>query len=139
MMSRFTGDIKLKRSPYKDREMIVDGEITYRHDEYIITVKPGLPTDGASIPRWAWRVIGGPFSGLYLGPALIHDALYAAEAMDRKKQDEIFLHAMKHVGVSGWKANVMYRAVRIGGGATYKAHTPESIAHARECLKVVKV
>jgi len=34
----------------------------------------GTVTDGASIPRIAWTIIGGPFEGIYRDAAVIHDA-----------------------------------------------------------------
>src|SRR5437879_3778914 len=35
---------------------------------------PGLITDGASIPKPFWGIIGGPFEGLFREAAIVHDA-----------------------------------------------------------------
>lgn len=91
------------------------------------TAKAGLISDGASVPRWAWRVIGGPFSGKYRRPAIIHDQYYdyrnAARYPEmkgvipekREHVDQMFYEAMLVDGVAKWKAKIMLRAVRIGG------------------------
>ena len=42
-----------------------------------VVIRRGFHTDGASIPRLAWRVIGHPFAKDILPHALAHDALYA--------------------------------------------------------------
>ena len=36
-------------------------------------VPAGVELDGASIPRFAWSLIGGPFEGLYRDASIIHD------------------------------------------------------------------
>src|SRR5438128_1485511 len=33
----------------------------------------GTRIDGASIPRFAWSIVGGPFEGKYRAPSVIHD------------------------------------------------------------------
>lgn len=82
-------------------------------------------TDGASIPRLCWTLIGGPLTGLYQEAAVIHDWLYCVHMVSRKKADQIFLEAMKISGVNRVKRNLMYAAVRIGGSAAYHSHDHE--------------
>jgi hypothetical protein len=67
--------------------------------------------DGASIPQWAWSIIGGPFEGKYRDASVIHDV-----ACDEKKahwQDVhlTFYNAMLTNGVEIVKAKIMYAAV----------------------------
>lgn len=104
--------------------------VTYvSSDGLRITVDKGFVTDFASVPSWyRWRF--DP-CGKYGRCAIIHDWLYAAEAIPRDEADAIFLEAMEVDGVPKWDRRVMYRAVRLGGGLTYKAHTDESICEAR--------
>lgn len=102
-----------------------DFVVTIKH-EYIVTAPKGTFTDGASIPRFFWRVIGGPMTGKYRMAAVIHDAGYTAKLQwrqfamdikyDRKDVDELFLRLMKALGVSWWRRRMMYRAVRWFGG-----------------------
>jgi len=91
----------------------------------IITVPDGFLTDGASVPRIFWNIFS-PF-GSYFPAALIHDYLYSkasypAWVIDRADIDGIFLAAMKDVGVGWLTRRVIYRAVRLGGWASYKKH-----------------
>src|SRR4051812_14480980 len=97
---------------------------------FSITVPPGFVTDLASIPRWAWAVL--PPDGPWVKAAVIHDFLYATkgdgvwkkhstgnprpEAYSRAEADGILRDAMRdrHVGVLA--RNVIWAAVRIGGG-----------------------
>jgi len=71
----------------------------------------GWVIDGASIPRFAWSVVGGPFDGKYRNASVIHDV-----ACDQKKQPwesvhEAFYWAMLASDVEPWRAKVMYAAV----------------------------
>lgn len=80
----------------------------------------GLETDGASIPRFMWRVIGSPFTGKYRRAAIIHDAYYQdPEGRTRKDIDKMFYEAMRSDGVIWLKAQAMYRAVRWFGSENF--------------------
>lgn len=87
-----------------------------------ITVPLGFISDGASIPRIFWNILS-PF-GEYFEAALIHDFLYSKASdgygLDRGESDYLFLMAMKDCGVGFIKRHTIYRAVRIGGWASYK-------------------
>lgn len=78
---------------------------------YIWTTTKGYKTNGASIPKLLWPIIGDPYGGGYIKSAVIHD-----QACDEKKktwQDthRTFLDAMLEEGVGPSKAYVMYSAV----------------------------
>ena len=86
-----------------------------------IEVPTGFLTDGASVPRIFWNIFS-PF-GNYFPAALIHDYLYSKSStwlITRAEVDEIFLDAMKDVGVGWITRRTIYRAVRLGGWASYK-------------------
>jgi len=80
----------------------------------VIYVPAGFRTDFASVPRIFWRIV--PPVGLYGKAAVIHDYLYATKSRTRAEADAIFLEAMEVLGVPKFQREVMYRAVRIGGG-----------------------
>lgn len=94
---------------------------------YQITIKKGFDFDSASIPRIFWSIIGSPFTGNYTIPALVHDGLYASEALDRKECDNIFLELMKHFKVSYLKRYSMYWAVRLGGSNVWSKHSKDEV------------
>lgn len=87
-----------------------------------ITVPAGFETDLASIPRIA-RVFFST-DGPFLPAAIVHDWLYVAREVnghpiDRAFADYQFLEGMRDLGVSRFARTVVYRAVRLGGGAIW--------------------
>jgi hypothetical protein len=97
----------------------------------IIEVLPGMPTDGASIPRLFWRLIGCPLRGRYVSAALIHDGLYLSHATTRQVADDLFREMLLCLGLPVWKSWLMYQAVRIGGRSAWSAHTKTAAAAGR--------
>lgn len=103
----------------------------------VITVPTGFETDFASIPWGLWNLF--PPLGPWARPAIVHDFLYATRGTGwygppgvrgrrrwitrlspytRPEADGIFREAMTVVEppVPAWRREVMYRAVRLGGG-----------------------
>lgn len=105
-----------------------DGKQLYRVDDpglsfnseiagMVITVEAKFVTDLASIPRL-------PLVYLLLNecaniPGVIHDFLYSKEVFPRLKCDQILREACLAIGVSSWKAWLIYTGVRIGGASHY--------------------
>lgn len=85
-----------------------------------LTVPVGFKTDLASIPRLLWAII--PPFGPHIWAAVIHDYLYASTGLDidRVRADAIFLAIMKAYKVPAWKRGIMYAAVRVFGGRSFK-------------------
>lgn len=80
-----------------------------------VTAKAGFVTNCASVPRIpvAFLLLGGYAKK----PSALHDHLYSFPGeMTREQCDKIFLEAMKADGVSAWRRNAMYIAVRAFGG-----------------------
>lgn len=101
------------------REWRVRAPLTYiRHDGEAITVPTGFVTDLASIPRIFHSLI--PVNGPHSPAAIIHDWLYETQTFLRKEADEIFLEAMRDLGVSWLRRSLMYSAVRLGGWAAWR-------------------
>ncbi|MEW8049301.1 MAG: DUF1353 domain-containing protein [Candidatus Thiodiazotropha sp.] len=141
-----------------------------------LIVPAGYITDGASIPRFAWSIVGGPMSRPYLYAALPHDFRYEVQGhpetidyvaskhpthienlldpnwrdrfvelihreMDlpatRGEVDEDFRLGIGATRETWIKRQVMYRAVRIGGGGAWKGsvnkkQTPALVSSAHE-------
>jgi len=89
-----------------------------------IVVPAGFRTDFASIPRFAWSIIGSPW-GKYGKAAVIHDYGYFKTLYTRKKVDRIFLEAMKTLGVGWLKRRTMWLAVRIGAGKIWRKYSQQ--------------
>ena len=90
-----------------------------------IIVPQGFFSDGLSIPRAFWSLVG-PSTGRGFAAGLPHDLLYTQEGsamyphLTRKDADDIFLEALYHLGVSWPKRHAMHLAVRSAGWRSYK-------------------
>lgn len=106
----------------------------YRHNERDIVIVPaGIRTDLASTKN----IPGFPQDGPYNAEAVLHDFLYQGEFIQRKKADEIFRYALiENKAVPRWQPQIMYIAVRLFGGLTYKQHSLVSVARARQLAGV---
>lgn len=82
-----------------------------------IEVPVGFTTDFASVPRFLWWFL--PPDGEYTQAAVLHDYLYRTHLLTREKADFVFLEFMSLLEVPKWKAEVMYRAVRMFGQGPY--------------------
>lgn len=77
-----------------------------------IEVPIGFVTDGATIPKLVWSLVGSPWSGDYPKAAVIHDYGYHLQERSRKDVDDDFIEGMRILGVPLWKRRIMYRMVR---------------------------
>jgi hypothetical protein len=135
---RVIGDVVLKTSALgRDKKWEVVEPITLEYKDYIITIKPGYKTDGASIPRILWDNIGHPMSTKFITAALFHDILYDSEAMPREFSDDLFGDLLDASGVGEIKEWIMEVAVEVFGGATWDKHTATSIEWANSYLTII--
>lgn len=96
-------------------------------------VPAGYIFDGASIPPIFWDLIGEPDDQEFLIAALIHDFLYERR-WNRKMADAAFRNFLIKEGVWGFKASVMWAAVRLGGFSFYAGDTSKFWAKVRNFL-----
>ena len=127
-MSKFTTPLVV--SPQSDgRSWILWEDFTYHVGEYpsnfVVWVPKGFRTDFASVPRPFWGLIS-PY-GKQGKAAVLHDWLYhmgRTEILNpeitRKEADGIFLEAMQVLGVSRWRRQAMYWAVRLFAGRAWR-------------------
>ena len=92
-----------------ERVVFVDN----RHNRWI--AEAGRKIDGASIPRFFWRFIGGPFSGKYRRASVVHDVYCEDRTQPSRDVHAMFYNAMRADGVSSVKAWLMWAAVRLFG------------------------
>lgn len=104
--------------------------------DVVAHVAPGFRTDGASIPRLLWRVLGSPYDPDVIAAAIAHDALYRGEIVPRKDADAAFLALMEACGIAERKRRWLLRGVRWFGWITWARHTPESVAEARRHISL---
>ncbi len=107
----FPHRIRVVRNP--DRHTYTLGDhLAYRTpDGRIRHAREGLETDGGSIPRWAWWLVGHPFESSALPAFLVHDQ--ACQDRTRPwREVHRELYPMLRAGGVGWlRADLMTRAV----------------------------
>lgn len=89
-----------------------------RVDSSLFIVPKGFLTDGASIPRFLWRLCGHPMTTKRFPIAVVHDYLYSEPGgRTRAEVDELYRDGLVELGLPKWKANVEYAAIRLFGGS----------------------
>lgn len=80
-------------------------------------VPAGFESDGASIPRLLWPLIGPPISSSHLIPAVVHDYLCdtAETYPQRLIGDAVFRAMLLEYEVPRWKRAVMWAGVFLQG------------------------
>jgi len=114
---------------------IVDEEFSYNYrNQLIITVPKGFYTDGISSPgKFNNNWYGISKHGPYALAGYVHDFLYFnASAYDinldtevklkRKKCDQIFRHACKHLDCPSWRSNLATICLYAAGWFPYYSH-----------------
>lgn len=125
-MGYFSGQVDLRNAPGGSPEQwIVDAELSYAADSGdLITIHEGAPTDGASIPRIFWRLIGPPIGDRYTAAAIVHDVLYRTcghtGTYSRADCDALFHEMLLVLGIPNWKAWLMWCGVRVGGATGFE-------------------
>ncbi len=95
------------------RTMQLTKELTYTDSYGFKWIAPKFAkVDGASIPRFFWRIIGGPLTGKYRRASVIHDTYCKNKNIPHKHVHKMFREAMLSDGVIPAKANLMYCAVK---------------------------
>lgn len=90
------------------------------------TIDAGFSTDGASIPRFLWRVCGHPLKAPRVYAATLHDYLYRHGweiGVSREVADDCYYSLCRHFGIAAWRAGTEYYALRWFGAANYRKGT----------------
>jgi Protein of unknown function (DUF1353) len=109
---KFIGRVAAAWVDASEREMILIEPFGYIDPDGNQWDSPaGSVIDGASIPKFAWSYIGGPFEGKHRNASVIHDVACEQKQRPWDKTHEIFYYAMRASGVGYVLANTMYAAV----------------------------
>jgi hypothetical protein len=107
----YDGDPVTKWNP-DGRTMTLLTELHYTDPQGVVWSAPiGSVVDGASIPRYLWSVMGGPFEGRYRNASVLHDVAYGEHNRPWQDCDRMFYYAMRCSGVSGSEAKTMFYAL----------------------------
>jgi Protein of unknown function (DUF1353) len=94
------------------RTMTLLTELRYTDPQGFVWVAPiGSVVDGASIPRYLWSIMGGPFEGRYRNASVLHDVAYGEHKRPWQDCDRMFYYAMRCSGVSAVEAKTMFYAL----------------------------
>ena len=96
------------------KELIVVLFDLRRSCRYSFKIKEGFTWDGASIPRFAWRIIGAKTDARFLIPSMVHDVLCIHKDFcgnDRYFADKVFERLLYVSGVSAVKRWAMFHSV----------------------------
>jgi hypothetical protein len=124
-MKSFNVDIILEEM--KNGLWKLQDDFSYENDYIQVTVKSNFVTDGASIPKVFWSVVGNPLENDLLKPAIIHDGLYTLMQLPRATCDKLLKEMLLFNGTSKMKAYFIYYAVRLFGGSHWKKDTTDMI------------
>lgn len=90
-----------------------------------ITVPAGFVTDFGSVPTALEWVVSGEDVHLVV-PSIVHDWLYqnrgkvSEGTFTRRQADQLLAEGMRLWGAPWWKQQVVYFAVRVGGGKAWR-------------------
>src|ERR1051325_2194523 len=107
----FNGEPVTKWNP-DGRSMTLLTELRYTDphgDVWVAAI--GSVVDGASLPRYLWSIMGGPFEGQYRNASVLHDVAYGRHNRPWQDCDRMFYNAMRCSGVDVLEAKTMYYAL----------------------------
>lgn len=87
-----------------------------------LIVPAGFESDGASVPRFFWRVVFPPGDADALRAAILHDYIYREHpaGWTRAEADRLFRDVLIADGVPTFRARLAYWGVRLFGGGSWK-------------------
>jgi len=104
----YSGEPVTKWNP-DGRTMTLLSELRYTDPQGEVWVAPAASVvDGASIPRYLWSIMGGPFEGQYRNASVLHDVAYEKHNRPWQDCDRMFYNAMRCSGVNAVEAKTMY-------------------------------
>lgn len=112
--------MKIDVHEYPDGEVFTTLEDhAYFYLGHIHTIPAGYRSDGASVPRFFWRILSPRIDPQTLDPSVEHDFNYQFGIGTRLEADRYYLMRLLECGYPVWKSILTYYAVRIFGGSHY--------------------
>ncbi len=87
-----------------------------------LTVPAGFESDGASVPRFFWRIVFPPGDNRALRAAFLHDWIYRThpEGWTREAADNLFRKVLATDGVPRISATLAFWGVRLFGASAWE-------------------
>ena len=88
----------------------------------VLSVPAGFESDGASVPRFFWRIVFPPGDNRALKAAFAHDYLYRRhpEEWSKKDADQMFFDLLRAGGIPCIRASLAYWGVRLFGRRSWQ-------------------
>src|ERR1700710_1016643 len=115
MVARFEGEPQVAFQPDGRTVRLLADMTFYDPAETRWAVPAAAVVDGASIPRFLWTIIGGPFEGRYRDASIIHDWFCDRRTRTWQATHRVFYDAMLVSGVAVTQSKILYFGVRYGG------------------------
>ena len=93
------------------RAVLVDGLSYMSKAGHEYHVPAGFEYDGASIPDFAWSIVGHPFMNGYIRPSALHDYLVINRWHTSQYVHNRLFEALRVEKVAWWRAKTMHLAV----------------------------
>lgn len=122
-VTNFSGPLRVEESP--GAKWVLIHALDYHGKRQRFHIPAGFLTDFASTPRLLWSIF--PPYGRWVKAAVLHDYAYShpfsvdGEPITRKDADGLFRRVLGEEGCPGWRANVMYWALRLFGWLAWNA------------------
>lgn len=114
----FLNRLQIQELDEEHRDWQLLSPLKYKGNDETFEAPADFITNFASVPQVFWSVVS-PW-GRQMKAAIMHDYFYKTGCVSRLDADRLFYRMMKELGVSWWKRQVMYRAVRLFGSKHYQ-------------------
>lgn len=114
-------------------------DLQYENNDYIIRVYAGFVSDGGSLPRISWTLLGiFPFSPECVLAFFLHDFLYSSQLLTRSQSDNLMREVLGiPPSCSKFQQWLMWIHVRIYGWFAWHSKHPEDIHKARNFGEII--
>jgi hypothetical protein len=97
----------------------------------VLVVPAGFKSDGASVPRFFWRIVFPPGDSKALRASIAHDFIYRnrPNGWTKNEADKMFYYTLREDGVPCINAGIAYLGVRWFGEASWTAGNGGSLCY----------
>lgn len=97
-----------------DKPLYLKSDVNVIVDKLKIKIPEGFRSDGCTIPKIFWLLIGCPHTGKYIPASIIHDALILLKpVIKRQFASKVFENVLIQMGVNKIQAKIMYILVEL--------------------------
>ena len=80
-------------------------------------IPAGYISDGMSVPRFLWPLLGASIDSKTLGPSIAHDYLYDTHLVSRCDADTWYVSQLAHTGYGHLRTAAVWIGLRLAGAS----------------------